>query len=130
MGNEYERYWCKKTKRLTYRHRQVMENWLGRPLQTSEQVHHRNENKRDNRIENLQLLTIFEHSQLPRRCKINWSNYNVPKPIPREKSGRKKLLNPFCMIDECVRKATGRNLCKKHYASFHRHMITVSHVAI
>lgn len=43
-------------------HRYIMEQYLGRSLRTDEHVHHRNENGRDNRLENLELLTNVEHA--------------------------------------------------------------------
>lgn len=45
-------------------HRKIMEEYLGRKLEKNEIVHHINGNKRDNRIENLQLMTLSEHSRL------------------------------------------------------------------
>ena len=44
-------------------HRIVMENHLGRLLDPSEVVHHINECKKDNRVENLEILTSSEHAK-------------------------------------------------------------------
>ena len=47
-------------------HRVIVENELGRLLSDDEVVHHINEDKLDNRIENLQVMSKAEHTRLHR----------------------------------------------------------------
>lgn len=51
-------------RKLIKEHRYVMQQHIGRKLLRSEDVHHLNGDKLDNRLENLQLLTKSEHAQL------------------------------------------------------------------
>lgn len=44
-------------------HRYIMEQYLGRKLSRSEVVHHKNGDKRDNRIENLEIMSLSDHAK-------------------------------------------------------------------
>lgn len=45
-------------------HRVVMENFLQRILNSDEVVHHKDDNKKNNRIENLEVMTLKEHTRM------------------------------------------------------------------
>lgn len=54
---------CKPNGQIT-EHRAVMSIYLNREIKDNELIHHKNYNKTDNRIENLELITGSEHSHL------------------------------------------------------------------
>jgi hypothetical protein len=56
-------------------HRLVMEKHLGRYLNQNELVHHRDENKQNNKLENLELITRSAHQNLHNPNKGNRKDY-------------------------------------------------------
>ncbi len=46
-----------------YEHRLIMEKYLGRELEPSEHIHHKNHDRTDNRLENLEIVNASEHAR-------------------------------------------------------------------
>lgn len=76
--NKKNGYWYENGYKVLYvdgdnsikEHIKVMEDFLGRKLLKNEVIHHINEIRDDNRLENLKLMTKGEHSALHRKIEI------------------------------------------------------------
>jgi hypothetical protein len=74
-------------------HRVLMEEHIGRPLLPTEHVHHINGIKDDNRIENLQLMTINEHMSHHAKEKVkSGTNYDISKHAKRGEDNHNSVL--------------------------------------
>jgi endogenous inhibitor of DNA gyrase (YacG/DUF329 family) len=65
-------------------HRWFMQEHLGRKLTRSEHVHHLNGNPRDNRIENLTIISASQHAKLHG----NWNTRRLGKEIQCQRCGK------------------------------------------
>ena len=67
--------------KMTRLHRYVMEQYLGRKLLSSEVVHHKDENKTNNHIDNLIITSHIAHNHL----------HNPKQPLPESRKCNKCL---------------------------------------
>ncbi|MGH0406710.1 HNH endonuclease [Bacillus paranthracis] len=70
-------------------HRYIMSLHLGRPLEAWEVVHHKDHNKQNNKISNLEVMSLADHTRL----------HNEEKEIIRcEKTGRILVINVIAPV--------------------------------
>lgn len=60
-----------------YTHRIAYENFLGRSLMRNEVIHHKNGDKTDNRLENLELLTLSQHTKIHNKRRFSNAMSNM-----------------------------------------------------
>ena len=103
-------------------HRVVMENSLGRLLGRDEIVHHKDENKQNNAIENLEVMTVAEHGKhhaptvdkVPVTCPCG-KTFEVRPSYYRSKiKNNKKML---CCSRSCSGRYNHRSLSKESVQS-------------
>lgn len=109
-------------------HRHVMEQILGRPLNRTEIVHHKNGDKLDSRPENLELFASqADHMRFHRPD--GWTGLEINKGFTHRWCGRCKEAKPIAEFSRCKAVKNGcQNRCKKcgHelYKQWYAHKLT------
>lgn len=102
-------------------HRKVMEDYLGRPLDAHEVVHHLNSNVQDNRIENLAILNSSEHSRC--HAQQRQSEHYVTLQCPtcgrlfQRKKGKHRWAQLHNHKEHCSRTCSGNDPQRPHGAA-------------
>ena len=76
-GYVVKRYQSKGVVTMVYQHRKVMEDHLGRPLLREESVHHKNGDRTDNRLENLELWSSSQPAGQRVADKLAWARWII-----------------------------------------------------
>ncbi len=120
MSNTYKI--IKVNRKSKREHRHLMEKFLGRKLDFNETIHHKNGNKRDNRIKNLEIVSRSDHSKkynkraemIEFKCQVCGEKKKIRKKFYawRKKKGQKYFY--------CSRKCFSGDLKKRIYPKFRK----------
>lgn len=88
------------------RYRLVMEEHLGRYLREDEEVHHLNEDPTDDRLENLEVMSIAEHARLHAKARRKL-DYDKIRELRQWGFGHKRIAKMLGYPRSSVQKAVG-----------------------
>lgn len=91
----YLRDWCPTRQKYVYQHRLVMEARVGRFLESDEVVHHKNGNRSDNSIDNLELLSGGTAGHAAHHLATD-SGWGWKKGVPRLYARKPEISCPVC----------------------------------